>query len=275
MLTENLKTMESKTTKLSRCDFNFLRTLAEKINLSYRYHGSKNKASLVQTLSKKFDSKTVDWIVKMYLLCYDAEDVAKKVGPNGMDDIVKLLPDFFGAGEFFCEVSVGRRICDAILLKDKEVIAIEVKSASDDVSRAVDQAEYYSLWANRVYLVYDSTHAQKVIRLFEDQDSIGLLEYKERRLAIQRKAALNFPDLTVLLSFASYKYLRNLARNLKICGKGTKQEMSKRITNILSKNQIQQYFMEFLRDKAITPNMATKRLLGIEQICLLKQFLGD
>ena len=267
--------IESKTTKLSRCDFNFLLTLAEKINLSYRYHGSKNKASLLQTLSKKFDSKTVDWIVKMYLLCYDAEDVAKKVGSNGMDDIVKVLPAFFGSGEFFYEVSVGRRICDAILLRDKEVIAIEVKSALDDVLRAVNQTEYYSLWANRVYLVYDNTHGQRVKRLFEHQDNIGLLEYTEGRLTIQRKASLNFPNLTILLSFTSYKYLRNLARSLKICGKGSKQEMSKRITHILSKNQIQQYFMEFLRDKAITPNMATKRLLGIEQICPLKQFLGD
>jgi len=53
----------SKSTQLSRCDRDFLLTLAEKTNLSYRWHKSKNKSSLLQILSNKFDSATVDWIV--------------------------------------------------------------------------------------------------------------------------------------------------------------------------------------------------------------------
>ena len=271
---ENLTMIKSKSTQLSRCNFDFLVTLAEKTNLSYRYHKSRNISSLLQLLSNKFNSETIDWIVKMYLLCRDAEDVAKSLIPNGMDDIVKTIPDFFGTGDFFYEVLLGKRICDVIIVKDKEVIAIEVKSVSDDISRAVNQTKCYSLCANRTYLAYDSKHRQRVKRLFKQQAKIGLLEYSNGVIKLHREASLNSLDLHTLLSFTSYKYIRKLARNLDIDARGTKTEISNRLAQILSNVEIQQSFIEFLRGKAVIKDRATKRFDGTELSYPLKRFLG-
>lgn len=255
-----------------RCDLSFLSPLAEKVNLSYRYHGAKQRGLLAERLSSKFDTDTVDTIVKMYLLCYDAEDVARAVRPDGMDDIVRAIPDLFGSGEYLYEVSLGRHICDVVLLRAKEVVAIEVKSEADNIVRAVNQLAYYKLWANRVYLAYAAKHGEKVIEVFAS-DEIGLLKYEDGGLTMKRKAPLSFPDGNTLLRFATYEYLQTLTRSCGIEAKGTKKEMANRLSRSISRERTQRLFRNFLREKSVNRDRGARRSVEIAQICPLGQFL--
>jgi len=191
-----------------------------------------------------------------------------------MDSIVKTIPDFFKAENAFYEVRLGKKTCDVILVKDNEVIAIEVKSASDNISRAVNQTKYYSLWANRTYLAHDGKHHQKVKRLFKQHNKIGLLEYSNGVINIQRQASFNSLDFNMLLSFTSYKYLCNVARKFAVDVHGTKKSISQKLSQVLSSNEIQQLFVNYFLEKTVNQDKATKQFGETEQSYPLKQFLG-
>jgi len=263
----------NKITRLSRCDSHFLSDLAKETSLSFRNYKEKDRSSLLKTLSHRFDYETVDRIVKMYLLCLDAKDVANMVKTNGMQGIIEAIPDFFGSKEYFYEVSLGKRICDLVFIKDKEVIAIEVKSASDKVSRSIEQVDYYKLWADRVYLAFDIKHRKKVQELSLYDKGIGLLEYADGKLRTQCEAQLTIPESGVRLGFLTYKYLRVLARSLGIKPKGSKKEILKKLGENISKENAQQIFINFLMNKLTNQDKATKQSVEIARTYPLKQFL--
>jgi hypothetical protein len=73
----------------------FLRELAENINLSFRSHSDTDKETLVKLLEKKISSEKADIIFKMYLTCFNAQEIAQAIKPKGMEEIVIAVEKFF------------------------------------------------------------------------------------------------------------------------------------------------------------------------------------
>lgn len=265
----------SKVEQLSRCNIAFLRDLAEKINFSYRHYGHKSKSDLLKTLSNKLNFESVDAIVKMYLLCLDAEDVVREIKPATKEEIAKAVSVFFGSGESLRETSVGNRICDVVLLMSDEVIAIEVKSAVDRVSRAFEQVTHYKLWANKVYLAYDLKHKRKVKELALCDKGVGLLEYSEGEIKEECKALPYKPDNVTLFEFMTYQYLKKTARYFGVTVKGKKKEIAARLNKKVSREKTQKLFQHFLTSRASNREKATKPSVVTEQTYPLAQYSED
>ena len=242
--------MVSKLEELSQCDRGFLLTIAKETNLSYRYYDSKNKSYLLNLLCNKFSYDVIKTIVDMYLLCYDGYEVAKVIKPNGMEKIANLIPNFFNKGEYLYEASIGRRICDVVILERDTIISIEVKSALDRVSRAVKQIQYYQLWSNLSYLVYDKKHRNYVLNLpFFKNNGIGLLEYSNESFKEIFKPKLKYPNVEVLLNFMTYRFLRKVARYYGIKTTDNKRDIISRLSKKITRNRAQNLFQDFLRNK--------------------------
>lgn len=262
----------SKLKELSRCDSNFLKELAKHINVAYRHYGHEHKSTLVKTLSRKLNSESIETVVKMYLLCFDAKEIAQKVKPSGMREIVEALTSHFGSGEYLYEVKVGSRVCDVVLLLDNETIAIEIKSALDKVSYVTEQVAYYKSWANRVYLAYDIHHRQKVEELSLCTQGIGLLEYSKNGIEEKCVATFRFLDAVDFLQFMTYRQLRYVAKRFDVTFDGKKEEIARRLSQKIIHNHAQQLFQDFLRNRSPNQGRVTRLSVGNDQTYPLELF---
>jgi hypothetical protein len=77
--------------KLSRCDTAFLRSLVSELNNSFRDHTQTGNEQPLEILARKLSVKQIDNVVKFYLLCIDAKEVAKKVKEDGVHEISKVV----------------------------------------------------------------------------------------------------------------------------------------------------------------------------------------
>jgi len=229
----------------------FLRELAEGINLSFRFHGDKNKDALLRILQRKLDAEKMGIVFKLYLTCFEAKDIVQVIKPKGMSEIVEKLESFFSASEYLHEVTVGLRRCDLVFFSADHINAIEVKSALDKPKRALDQLEYYKKWANKVYLAYDVQHNKTVKRLTLKENGVGLIQFSNGRIQLINEATFQEQNKVSLFSLMTYNYLRKIARNFGISLKGGKQAISKRLDNVVTESEVKAFFRDFLRTRAL------------------------
>lgn len=229
----------------------FLRELAENINLSFRSHAETDKETLVRLLTKKIRSEKAETILKMYLTCFDAKDVAKAIKPKGMEEIILATEQLFRASNCLYEVTVGARRCDLVLFVDDEIIAIEAKSAQDQMKSATSQLSYYGIWANKVFLAYDSKHARTVDKLGLAEKGIGLLEFNRGNIKMTRDAIFQEKNPESYLSLMTYRHLRKVARTFNVVSEGTKQDITKRLILKLSISDPKAIFREFLKARSL------------------------
>lgn len=232
-------------------DISFLRELVKGINLSFRFQGNKSKDALLKILQRKLDAEKMDIAFKMYLVCYEAEDVAQMIKPKGMSEIVETVETLFGAPEYLHEVTVGSRRCDLVFFFENDVNAVEVKSSLDKISNAPDQLEYYKKWANKVYLAYDVKHRQRVKRLSLIEKGIGLLEFTNGEINNIYDASFQEKYKADLLSLMTYNYLRKIAVTSKVDLKGGKRAIAKRLSQKITLKETKNLFKEFLRTRAL------------------------
>lgn len=235
----------------SNMEISFLRELAEGINLSFRFHGDKNKDALLKILRRKLDVEKMNIAYKMYLVCYDAKDVVQVVKPKGMFEIVESVEAFFKASEYLYEVTVGSRRCDLVFFSESSISAIEVKSSLDKMNRALDQVKDYKKWANRVYLAYDIKHDKKVRHLPFKENGVGLLRFSSGNVQLIDDAPTQEHDKASLLSLMTYNHLRKISRGLKVNMKGGKQTIAERVSKHLTEDEVIDFFQVFLRTRAL------------------------
>lgn len=232
-------------------DFTFLRGLAEGVNLSFRYHGDKSAQDLMKILQKKLGAEKLDTVFKMYLACYELEEIVQEVRPRGMSEIVNALESFFSDHEHLEEVTVGSRRCDVVILSGTSSIAIEVKSSLDKVSSALAQLSYYKKWANEVYLAYDVQHKNVVRKLPFVENGVGLLQFSKRRIYEIHKSPFYPQEKATLLSLMTFEYLRNIALDYRVKLEGGKQAISHRLCDLITQYEVQGLFQDFLRSRAL------------------------
>jgi len=232
-------------------DSSFLRSLAEGVNLSFRYHGDKTVQDLMRILRKKLGSEKMNMVFKMYLACYELEDIIQMVKPKGMSEVVSAIESFFGDCEHLEEVTVGLRRCDIVVLSGINTIAIEVKSSLDKVSGALAQLEYYRKWASEVYLAYDEQHDETVRKLPFVENGFGLLQFSKHRINLTQKSSFHPPEKATLLSLMTYRYLKEIALTYGVKYEGGKQVISQRFSSMISQYEAQGFFQEFLKSRAL------------------------
>jgi hypothetical protein len=232
-------------------DTSFLRELAENINLSFRSHAETDRESLVRLLDKKISAEKTDTVFKMYLTCFDAKSVANAIKPKGMEEIVLAVKNLFRSSECLYEVTVGSNRCDMVLFLDDQIIAVEVKSAQDKIRTVQSQLDSYTMWANRIFLAYDTKHGKAVNQLCLKEKGIGLIEFEKGTAKVVQDATYAKKDVEYLLSLMTYNYLRRSTQKLKIASAGRKQDMAKHFVEKLTEEEATEVFREYLRTRAL------------------------
>lgn len=242
--------MATKLEELSRCDSDFLLTIAKETNLSYSYYSPNNKEQIINILCNRFNYDTIQTIVDLYLLCCDAYEVADIIKPHGMDQISVKVPEYFGDGEYLYEVRIGRRICDIILLKNNNIISVEIKSGSDKISSAVEQVQNYQTWSNQTYLIYDRRHKNYIFNSpFFMENGVGLLEYSNGTLQNIRNSRINNLEKKTLLNLMTYNYLKKISKLYGIKNTNKKVEMICELNRIITNNKTQKFFKDYIRNR--------------------------
>lgn len=235
---------------LERCNIDFLEDLAFRMGTLPRNHWNREKCRLASILSKKLDRAEADIVLKSYLLCLDAKEVADEIAPQQLTELVNTVKHFLNCDEYLPEVVVGRHRCDLIGFKGTDAIAIEIKSARDNVRKALDQVKYYQLWAKEVYLAYDHKHAKRVDRLPFLELGVGLLEILDSYVVkLQSKPIQHIPDPQTLLSLFTSKYLRQVARKHRIWTNGCKKELAEILSRKLDRKKINELLVSYLKSK--------------------------
>lgn len=229
----------------------FLRELAENINLSFRSHTETDKETLVKLLNKKISPEKADVVFKMYLACFDAKDVAKVIGPKGMEEIVNAVKRIFNRSECLHEVTVDSRRCDIVFLSDDETIAVEVKSAQDKMKTVASQLDSYMKWANKVFLAYDVKHRSDVEQLGVAEKEIGLIEFDKGKTQLRHDASYAGKNAEYRLSLMTYDYLRRITKAFGVGLEGSKQDLARRLVEQVSSKEAQAIFRDFLRTRAL------------------------
>jgi len=188
---------------------------------------------------------------KLYLMCYEAKDVARIVKPKGMSEIVNAVEKFFNTSEVLHEVTVGLRRCDLVFFSGNDINAVEVKSSLDKPSSALEQLEYYRKWANKVYLAYDVRHRQIVKRLSLKEKGFGLLEFMKGEIHDEHEVPSQEKCKDELLSLMTYNYLRKIAVAFEVDLKGGKQQIAERVSKKVTRDEAKSLFREFLRTRAL------------------------
>jgi len=240
-------------TEIYSCmDTSFLRELAENINLSFRSHAETDKETLINLLNKKISPDNADIVFKMYLTCFNAQEVAQVIKPKGMEEIVYAVAKFFKkTTNCLYEVTVGARRCDVVLFLDDEIIAIEVKSAQDQMKSAPSQLSYYATWANKVFLAYDSKHKRIVDKLNLAEKGIGLLEFNEGTVNLMKNASFEEKSPEYILSLMTYGYLRRVSRKFNVNAEGKKKDIAKSLLSKISPTEAKDVFKDFLKTRAL------------------------
>jgi hypothetical protein len=230
----------------------FLRELAENINLSYRSHAETDRETLVNLLDKKISPEKASVLFKMYLSCVDAKEVAELIRPKGMEEIVIAVKRFFKLStECLYEVTVSSRRCDIVIFVNGSIVAIEVKSAQDQLKNAVNQLSDYSTWANKVYLAYDSKHKRAIEKLGIRELNIGLLEFKSGKMQMIKDSSYIEHESSKLLSLVTYEYLAKIAKSNMIGTRGKKVDIAKALCFKLSEKEILNIFRNFLKNRTL------------------------
>lgn len=244
-----LKEMVSKAERLVKCNKEFLRELAVNINLSHRSYFGKDKKELIELLCKKLGVEDVDRVIKLYMVCLEPREVAEVVRPNGISKIVRMVQDFFDYEIALQEKRIGRLRCDLVLISDSKVMAFEIKTARDTISRAIEQTNYYCLWANQVYLAYDVKHKATVRRM--EFNGIGLLEISKDNAFLIHSATENQINPLNLLRFLPYAYLRRLASNYGVRTLRKKRNIVGKLNAVLPPNVVHKHFLDYLTSETV------------------------
>lgn len=241
--------MVSKAKKLARCNEEFLRELAKGISLSYRSYVGKSKQDLIRLLCKKLKAEDVDKILKLYMLCLKPKEVADTVRPNDVGKITRMIRKYFSHEKALQEVKIGLIRCDLVTLDDGNVRAFEIKTARDKIMRAIEQTNYYSLWANEVYLVYDKKH-KSMVKKFR-LDGIGLLETSKESITLACPPVENQINPLNLLSLLPYAYLKRVASKYGVKAFGRKTKFARRLNETMSQEDVHRAFLDYLTSKVI------------------------
>lgn len=242
-----------RTTLYSCMNTAFLRELAENINLSFRSHAETDRGTLVKLLDKKISPEKADTVFKMYLTCFNAQEVAQIIKPKGMEEIVVAVKNFFKASFSAClyEVTIGSRRCDIVFLIKDKIIAVEVKSSQDQMKSADSQLKDYATWANEVFLAYDTKHRRMVDGLGFREKGIGLLEFSNEKIRLIENASFQEKDSEYFLSLLTYAYLTKIARQFNVSAEGKKRDIAKKLSREISTNTAKTIFKDFIKTRAL------------------------
>ncbi|WP_417495137.1 sce7726 family protein [Maricaulis sp.] len=93
----------------------------------------------------------------------------------------------------------GRCRADAIVLCDRSVIAIEVKTEFDSLRKLEDQTKYYSAHFDKLVLCISEKHEKKLELMNLPDNCDVLIQYKSNRLKLRRRGKM-------VRSSDAYKY---------------------------------------------------------------------
>jgi hypothetical protein len=214
------------------------------LNNSRKDYFKIERAEIIELLAKKLSIHQINEVIRLYLLCLDVGGIVAKIRQDGVHEIYESVQKHFQYDEVLFEVPIGSRVCDIVLFSGHNIVAIEVKSASDRVDRAVAQTIQYAEWGNAVYLAYDAKHANEVKNLNQLPDGIGLLEYRDGDIHEIRKATSHSIPNEARLRLMSHRFLREIASRFSAPFYGSK----KKIAETLARAQRRVYSIAYFFD---------------------------
>ncbi|MFW6172188.1 MAG: hypothetical protein ACOC5T_00375 [Elusimicrobiota bacterium] len=239
----------TKDERLSKLPYGFLQKLAKGLNgnyfSSYRNYNKLSKSELIKRVSQKLKVQEVEKVLDGYENSISAGKIADEIKPDDVKTIKKSIEDLFKK-RGRREVKIGRKTCDLVFIDD--LIAIEIKSARDNVIKAIDQCKYYENWADEVYLAYDQELKNRIPKYFIN-NGVGLIEYSEGKARCLKKAEKKESNPKKLLSLMTYRSLSSAARKYEIEAKGKKKEIARRLNRKIPNKEVIRIFQDYLGER--------------------------
>lgn len=234
--------------KLSGMNTDFLRELATGLLLSFRDYSNYGQDDIIKLLCNKLTLSEIETITELFFLCVPPREIGEKIKQEDMFDLRNVVENFFAGKDFLHEVTIDWRRCDVVFCDKKAVVAIEIKSKNDNIRKAVEQTNFYKLWANKVYLAFDHSHKKFVLQSDLANNGVGLLEYSDDKIRQLKEPIHREINPYNLLLFMTYRYLAKIAKRIKVHPKGTKKEIARRISENLPPQNINKLFNEYLKE---------------------------
>jgi hypothetical protein len=239
----------TKQKSLSRLDTGFLRELASYLNRnrnnSHTYYAGKDRDYLLNLLSNRLTTAEVSTVRKQYLMCLDVRETAQTISPDSVTDIQTAVECYFDESGVY-EVKVGPRVCDLVF--PEELVAVEIKSATDRVDRATEQIADYREWGDEVFLAYDSEHSGRIPPQLQSS-GVGLLEYSDGSVRLIRDAEEHCIPPEKLLSQMTYQDLLTISKSHGVSSGGGKNEIVTRLSDKVTKSEARAIFSNYLRNR--------------------------
>lgn len=236
----------TKESELNQLHNRFLEEMALSLSKNQNKHIRKlTKEDYVNYFTNKFTKSQVDEVIDLYSSGVPGSRVGKMISPDSVEVIVNSLDDHF-QGEGIKEVKVGKRACDYVI--PEALIAVEIKSGRDNLSKAESQIFDYKRWADKVYLVYDKTHKKRIPSTIKE-NGIGLLEF-DGQLHEKKKPQRTPSDSLDLLNAMTKIYLNEISNVHGISSSGKKIDITKRLSNQLTTQIVRLWFGRFLYQRS-------------------------
>lgn len=109
------------------------------------------------------------------------------------EPLFDYLEERFGKTRMFEEKIIGRSRADVIMLTEKEIIGLEIKSDADSYERLKRQVRYYNVYCDRNYVVVGKTHEKHVEKHVPKEWGILVVSVTGRDVVVteQREASEN------------------------------------------------------------------------------------
>ena len=109
------------------------------------------------------------------------------------EPLFEYLEERFGKTRMFEEKIIGRSRADVIMLTEKEIIGLEIKSDADSYERLKRQVRYYNIFCDRNYVVVGKSHEKHVEKHVPKEWGILVVSVIGRDVVVtkQREAADN------------------------------------------------------------------------------------
>ncbi len=254
------------TSDLENLSLDFLGELASNLGLIYK--GNPDQRQLASVLRKQLSAVEARASFLSYLLCQHPRELSAMLIENRWNKI-RLMSSMLGPGDSLLEVAVGPRICDLVVLS-RDIVAVEIKNATDTIPRANDQTRSYLYWANKVYLAIDRKKRESVKSLTLDR-RVGILEFSEEGVLTRRDAQRIEPNTRRFLTLVTYGALVDLAKRHRISTDGPKLQLANRLEAFLSPSNIEAFVRDYLRKRAkFSLDMVPKQFDASDQTYLSK-----
>jgi len=183
--------------------------------------------------------------------------------------------------EYTWNFKIGAKTPDLIAFNDKEIVILEIKKHSNELSKEINQCLSYTQFVNKVYVVLPAKETEKLkpslLKLLE-KNGVGLIQANNAIKILIEPRVFNYYDKEILEKLrdnslsnipSNGKNLKDIEEKIKITLANHPEGLS--ITEIASILKVHRHTVVKYMQHLLNENMLSQRKIGPVKICYLKK----